>query len=238
MSRGDPVIRLLKVLAAYWKKRFTVTAPGLRKQGYKSLSRLESEMASFKNDVHNNEEHGERVENLNTFRDLANKCEGSRDVGVQLFVALLRGLGLEVRLVASLQPIGFGWNKNEEANPKKKRAKDKEEIQSSPDMESGTETKKSKLKPKPRNSAAKNQMDAADGSRGTPIDLSDASSSELSSAGNVDDESVVDVTPSTPRKKPNMPYDRDLVFPTYWAEVISPITNEVYPVDPFILTPA
>ena len=238
MSRGDPVIRLLKVLAAYWKKRFTVTAPSLRKQGYKSLSRLEPEMASFKNDVHNNEEHGERIENLNTFRDLANRCEGSRDVGVQLFVALLRGLGLEVRLVASLQPIGFGWNKNEEANPKKKRAKDKEEIRSSPDMESGTETKKSKLKPKARNSAAKNQLDAADRSKSTPIDLSDASSSELSSAGDVDDESVVDVTPSTPRKKPNMPYDQDFVFPTYWVEVVSPITNEVYPVDPFILTPA
>ncbi|KAI4254599.1 MAG: hypothetical protein L6R42_007132 [Xanthoria sp. 1 TBL-2021] len=240
MSRGDPVIRLLKLLAAYWKKRFTITSPGLRKQGYKSLSRLESELASFKNDVHDNEEHGERIENLNEFRDLARRCEGSRDVGVQLFVALLRGLGLEVRLVASLQPIGFGWNKNEEANPKKKRVKSTamEEVPSSPDVVSASESKKSKSKAKPRNSAAKKTSSVANGSKTTPIDLSDASSSELSSAGDHDDESVVDVTPSAPRKKPNMPYDRDFVFPTYWAEVISPITNEVYPVDPLVLTPA
>ncbi|KAI4110453.1 MAG: hypothetical protein LQ339_001318 [Xanthoria mediterranea] len=240
MSRGDPVIRLLKFLAAYWKKRFTITSPGLRKQGYKSLSQLESEMASFKNDTHDVEEHGERIENLDEFRDLARRCEGSRDVGVQLFVALLRGLGLEVRLVASLQPIGFGWNKNEEANPKKKRAKStaSEVLPSSPNIESGTETKKLKSKSTARNPAAKKKSSASSGSKNTPIDLSDASSSELSSVGDDDDESIVDVTPSTPRKKPNMPYDRDLVFPTYWAEVISPITNEVYPVDPLVLTPA
>ena len=240
MSRGDPVIRLLKFLAAYWKKRFTITSPGLRKQGYKSLSQLESEMASFKNDVHDVEEHGERIENLDEFRDLARRCEGSRDVGVQLFVALLRGLGLEVRLVASLQPIGFGWNKNEEANPKKKRAKFNgvEVLPSSPIIENGIETKKPKSRSKALTSAAKKKSSASTGSKITPIDLSDASSSELSSAGDDDDESIVDVTPSTPRKKPNMPYDRDLVFPTSWAEVISPITNEVYPVDPLVLTPA
>ncbi|KAL8657288.1 MAG: hypothetical protein Q9226_002055 [Calogaya cf. arnoldii] len=240
MSRGDPVIRLLRILAAYWKKRFTITSPGLRKQGYKSLSRLESEMASFKNDAHDKEDHGERIENLDVFRDLARKCEGSRDVGVQLFVALLRGLGLEVRLVASLQPIGFGWNKNEEANPKKKRARNNavEEPPCTPDIESTIETKNPKSKAKLRNSVEKTKSSAANGSQIAPIDLSDASSSELLSAGDDDDESVVDVTPSTLRKKPNMPYDRDLVFPTYWAEVISPITNGVYPVDPLVLTPA
>ncbi|KAL8999103.1 MAG: hypothetical protein Q9169_001991 [Polycauliona sp. 2 TL-2023] len=233
MSRGDPVIRLLKLLAAYWKKRFTITAPGLRKQGYKSLSRLETEMAAFKNDVHDIEVHGERIENLDEFRELAKTCEGSRDVGVQLFVALLRGLGLEVRLVASLQPIGFGWNKNEEASPKKKRMKNRagEDAQSSPSTQNAGETKTPK-------SRSKKKSSAANGSKTAPIDLSDASSSEIPSVPSDDDESVVDVTPSTPRKKPNMPYDRDFAFPTYWAEVVSPITNEVYPVDPFVLTPA
>ncbi|KAL8674219.1 MAG: hypothetical protein Q9168_001387 [Polycauliona sp. 1 TL-2023] len=240
MSRGDPIIRLLKLLAAYWKKRFTITAPGLRKQGYKSLSRLESEMAAFKKDVNDIEEHGERLDSLDQFRDLAKKCVGSRDVGVQLFVALLRGLGLEVRLVASLQPIGFGWNKNEEANPKKKRVNIRAtgDIQSSPDIKSKGKTKKPKSKSVPQDSAVKKKSSAAKGGKNTPIDLSDASSSELSSVLSDDDESVVDVTPDTPQKRPNMPYDRDLVFPTYWAEVISPITNEVYPVDPFVLTPA
>jgi xeroderma pigmentosum group C-complementing protein len=58
MSRGDPLLRLLKILAAYWKKRFTITVPGLRKQGYKPLETLEAEIASS-NDSHCAEEHGE-----------------------------------------------------------------------------------------------------------------------------------------------------------------------------------
>ena len=240
MSRGDPVIRLLRLLAAYWKKRFTITSPGLRKKGYKPLCRLESEMVSFKNNVDNIEEHGERIENLDQFRDLARRCQGSRDVGVQLFVALLRGLGLEARLVTSLQPIGFGWNKNEEANPERKRAKpnDVEQAPTLPDTESAIQTKTLQSRSTRCNSRAKKTSNPSNGSKTTPIDLSDASSNDLSSAGNNDDESVVDVTPSTPRKKPNMPYDRDLVFPTSWAEVISPVTNEVYPVEPLIITPA
>ncbi|KAL8728652.1 MAG: hypothetical protein Q9181_005281 [Wetmoreana brouardii] len=243
MSRGDPVIRLLKVLAAYWKKRFTITAPGLRKQGYKFLSRLEDEIASFKNDKHNPEEHGERITNLDEFRDHAKSCEGSRDVGVQLFAALLRGLDLEARLVASLQPVGFGWNKNEEADSKKKRiSKSKAGGNGQADVGSTADDTKPKSEPKPRKARSNKRQNAGNGSKNTAVNLSDTSSSELSSPASDDDDddnkSVVDITPSTPRKKPNMPYDRDIVFPTYWTEVISPITREIYPVDPFILTPA
>ncbi|KAL8731428.1 MAG: hypothetical protein Q9166_003403 [cf. Caloplaca sp. 2 TL-2023] len=240
MSRGDPVIRLLKLLAVYWKKRFTITAPGLRKQGYKPLTRLEAEIASFRNDKHDPEDHGERIANLEEFQEHARKCEGSRDIGVQLFVALLRGLGLEARLVASLQPVGFGWNKAEEANSKKKRSEktDVEEHSKVSDTESAIDKKKPQAKSKFQTPAANKKTSTMNGSKNTPISLPNPSSSELSSAGEDDDESVVDVTPSTPRKKPNMPYDRDLVFPTYWAEVVSPITHEVCPVDPLILTPA
>lgn len=251
MSRGDPVYRLLTFLTAYWKQRFTITAPCLRKQGYKSLSRLEEEIASFKNDEHDHEEHGERIANLEDFRDCARRCEGSRDVGVQLFVALLRGLGLEVRLVASLQPLGFGWNKNEEAGPKKKGLR-KSKPSSTPkkaktDSDTEVDPTTSKLSAKTEGPAIngtkekqkktrKGTESSANGSKPIPIDLSDSSSSELTTVGSDDDnESVVDITPSTSRSKPNMPYDRDLVFPTYWAEVISPITHQVYPVDPFIL---
>ena len=37
----------------------------------------------------------------------ANKLEASRDVGAQLFCALLRSAGVETRLVCSLQPLPF-----------------------------------------------------------------------------------------------------------------------------------
>ena len=76
------------------------------------------------------------------------------------------------------------------------------------------------------------------GGKGTPIDLSDDDSNSICglSASAGDDLPVVDITPSAPRMKSGMLYDRDISFPTYWTEVISPMTNDVYPVDAFIIT--
>ena len=261
MSRADPLIRLLKVLAAYWKKRFTITAPGLRKQGYKSLAVLEAEITSFQNDKHDVGEHGERISGIEQFRKLAKSCEGSRDLGAQLFAALLRGLGLEARLVASLQPVGFGWNKNEDALTRRKNIgkrlsidvgsdADSEEIHDS--AEEGVSDDEPTVLKKPFSKAKKVQVSKAvpktskpkarsTGRKEVPIDLLDETnvpSDESKDSDVDDDESVIDVTPSLPQKKPNLPYDRDMSFPTYWVEVASPITSRIYPVDPLILIPA
>jgi xeroderma pigmentosum group C-complementing protein len=43
------------------------------------------------------------------FRDHARKPEGSRDIGAQLFCALLRSVGVTARLVCSLQPLPFNF---------------------------------------------------------------------------------------------------------------------------------
>ena len=249
MSRSDPLLRLLKVLAAYWRKRFTITAPGLRKQGYKSLVVLEEEIASYRNDKHNPEEHGERVRNIEEFRDLARSCEGSRDIGAQVFTALIRGLGLEARLVASLQPVGFGWSKNEEASAKKEKVSQNRESNTAAQSSGSDEGSEAEVPPPKTNATSRQntrsesshitngKKRSSQGGKGAPIDLSeDWNASKVES--DEDDASVIDVTPSTPRKRPNMNYDKDMSTPTYWTEVISPITNQVYPVDPLVLTPA
>ena len=41
------------------------------------------------------------------FREAANDLEGSRDIGAQLFCAMLRSAGVDARLVCSLQPLPF-----------------------------------------------------------------------------------------------------------------------------------
>ena len=41
------------------------------------------------------------------FREAAQQREASRDVGAQLFCALLRAVGVDARLVCSLQPLPF-----------------------------------------------------------------------------------------------------------------------------------
>ncbi|MCJ1297856.1 hypothetical protein MMC08_000644 [Hypocenomyce scalaris] len=258
MSRGDPVIRLLKVLAAYWRKRFTITAPGLRKQGYKPLAVLETEVAAFQNDKHDSEEHGERIDNLKAFRRHARDSVGSRDVGAQLFTALVRGLGLEARLIASLQPIGYGWSKTEEAVTKRKKplktaqtapngtAKSSdsgEDWSQDGSDEEDTAVRSTVKKPSSKPAAASKKASAGKsrrkGGKDAVIDLEDSSelSNALNKGENSDDDSVVDVTPLTPRKRPHKYYDRDMPFPVYWTEIISPITHEIIPVDSLILIP-
>ncbi|KAL9104962.1 MAG: hypothetical protein Q9163_000134 [Psora crenata] len=247
MSHGDPLLRLLQVLSAYWKKHFTITAPGLRKQGYKPLSVLEEEMGSWRNDGYNSEEHGELIEGIEDFRKHARLCEGSRDIGAQLFTALVRGLGLEGRLIASLQPVGFGWSKNEEAVAKKKRQTHMMQKNNVGDRASAGEIFDEEDAPVPTKTEAHSWRNSSIGRRrpgrgkSTPIDLVESScnSDSAESSLNGDDSgSVVDMTPSMPRDKATKKYDQDMPAPTYWTEVISPITNEVHPVDPLVLTPA
>ena len=248
MSRGDPTVRLLRVLAAYWKKRFAVTAPGLRKQGYRPLSVLEEKIASYRNKKSDPEQHGERIEDIAGFRKLAKSCEGSRDVGAQLFTALIRGLGLEARLTTSLQPIGFSWSKNEEAPDKRRDVSGTPKINdteaSDPSEEPGFSSTPAAKKASKQPRSIVGRKDILKGGRHTPIDLSEDSvidSGEDFLADDDDDDdgaSIINITPSSPRTRIKMGYDRDIPFPTYWTEVISPITSEIIPVDPLILTPA
>ncbi len=262
MSRGDPLVRLLKILAAYWKKSFTVTAPGLRKQGYKPLAVLATEIASFRNDSHNAEEHGERINNITEFRELARKCEGSRDVGAQLFTALVRGLGLEARMVASLQPAGFGWSKNEEALPKRRKRGQKvagkdsglseppnpnnsmetqdssAESDISPDAAAvGRKNFKSGLNASAGMVDSRNSSGRGRGLKSNPIDLSQDFSDSGHATDDDDNISAVELSPQLARNPHGKLFDRDLAFPIYWTEVASPITKRIIPVDPLVLTP-
>ena len=251
LSHGDPTISLLRHLATYWRKNFTVTAPGLRKQGYKAVRTLEEEISSFHKDKHDHEEHGERIASLDEFRLAAKACEGSRDVGAQLFTALVRGLGIDARLVANLQPVGFGWSKTEEAPPTKGKAPgetnildldrtaDGDDGDTSPEDESSPKAKEKSSRQPTKRKGCQSTQNRDSGGRNMPIDLSDTS--ELSDVLSVDSpsdaDSVIDITPVL-KKKPNKKYDRDLVFPVYWTEVISPISRQVYPVDPMVLQAA
>lgn len=282
LSQGDPLLRLLKVLTAYWRKRFTVTAPGLRKKGYMPLRRLRDDIRDWEKDHNDIEEFGERIEGREAFRELAKKCEGSRDVGAQLFVALLRGLGLETRMVANLQPIGLGTSKAEEADPKRTKKEKKADTKAA--EKADAEEAKADLKKNAQTNGRKPaKRKSARGSNVKPIKLDDSDSdSDLSNppsdaeptrvkskasnntrpvranktnlstpnesdssptpsdavvdiSDDDDDLSIVDITPSTP-KKPNKKYDRDMAFPTYWTEVLSSVSHKYIPVDPIVLS--
>lgn len=229
MSRGDPLISLLKILIAYWRKRFTITAPGLRKQGYKPLPRLEAEIEAFKSNPHDAEKYGERLESIQDFRNSANNCEGSRDLGSQLFTALIRGLGIEARLVASLQPIGFGWGKVEEATVNERNTLDDPNLSRDAVItpsDKGATTSRQK---------AQRRDSKFNGQKGNPHNSVENDNSARSSLS--DDDSVVEVISTGALENGKKLYDQDIQFPTYWTEVISPIRSEIYAVDPHVLCP-
>ena len=254
-SHSDPSIRFLKVLAAYWRKRFVVNASGLRKQGYKPLHVLEKELASWKRKASKARSDGEVVGDLDTFRERAQSCEGSRDLSSQLFLTLTRGLGFEARLVASLQPLGYGWATSENATGKdiESRSEDTTAEQNSDQSQPGEsvhpESASNSPHIAPSSSSKKAQAERPRKSllngrnKHKPINI-DKSSEESptvdesvdSSEPDADSDSIVDITPQFPNPRRRTKHDRDMPSPSYWVEVISPTTNQVYPVDPLSLS--
>lgn len=219
LSAGDPLLRLLRYLSAYWKSKYTIIAPSLRKRGYLSPSTLEAEILAFRDDPSHSDTFGERVENLESFREQARRCQGSRDVGQQLFTALVRGLGLESRMVVSLQPVGFGWSQNEQGKPKKLEKLKKDAIINQND--GSTKSVEAKGKPKPR---------TATRHKTASIDAGLAESSDSSSVISISSDSDEKQTPKKSFKARN--YSEELPYPTYWTEVISHLTHTPISVSP------
>lgn len=236
MSHGDPLFRLMQSLTSWWKQRFKVTTPGLRKRGYVPLERLDRLTKAHKNNIYDPELFGEKISTLDDFRRCARSCRGSRDIGSQLFTALLRGLDLDARMVANLQTLGFGWTKLEDAEPESQKDYDK----TSPTITTSIPTagnaayepahpptkKPSKAASAPSRSRKAKQVETV------VIDDSDELVPEYQDS---DEESIVELE-STPRRpaKPAKRFDPDLEYPHYWTEVLSPVTNKYLPVDPIV----
>ncbi|KAG6013934.1 hypothetical protein E4U54_006111 [Claviceps lovelessii] len=238
MSHGDPLFRLMQSLAAWWKQRYKISAYGLRKWGYMSLERLDRLTKAYKEGFADQDRFGERTGSLEEFQRCASVCQGSRDIGAQLFTALLRGLGIEARMVASLQPLGFGWNKLEDAEAETDKSEAQTEQTAPKRAQSSSNTTPAKRKMKSqRTSTASKPGPRQKGSRlpTTGGSLSDEGDNLKTEYPDTDDDSIVsmDLTPrkgkSTARK-----YDSDLGYPHYWTEVLSPVTNKYLPVDPIV----
>ncbi|KXJ95671.1 Rad4 transglutaminase-like domain-domain-containing protein, partial [Microdochium bolleyi] len=131
-------------------------------------------------------------------------------------------------MVANLQPLGFGWSKFEEADDEQAQP----DVATNGKSTKGPASKPSKKKPvRPTSRRVKK----TEGDDTLAIDLNDSDEfvEPLSDAS--EDESIVDVTelfrPKPPKTKL---YDKDLEFPLYWSEVLSPITQKYIPVDPIV----
>jgi xeroderma pigmentosum group C-complementing protein len=230
MSHGDPLLRLMKTLSAWWKQKFKITAPGLRRFGYMDVRRLAKWRQAFEKEDHDPERFGEKIIDLDNFRRHAQRCEGSRDVGAQLFTALLRGLGLNARMVANIQSLGFGWSKSEDADEEK--IGNETQANSTSVSRGGSKQPAAKKKTPTRPASRRAKKNDKDALR---MDLDDSDEYAEPIVEDSDDDAVVEVVSESPWSKAALKaYDKDLEFPHYWTEVLSPVTQKYLPVDPIV----
>lgn len=118
-GRAESVKRGLEQVGNLWRKKYRVTARGIRRALWTdnerdlqnvSLHRLQnSYFRPIVADIiqYNLPDDVEFPLENSDFRKAAKTLRGSRDLGAQLYCALLRSAGLEVRLVCSLQALSF-----------------------------------------------------------------------------------------------------------------------------------
>lgn len=100
-----------------FNRRFKVTAPGLRRpQWAENAEAARSRAEEIMRD-------GETILSKEDFRKQARTMQGSRDFGAQLFCALLRSVGVDTRLVCSLQPLPFSTAGTESTPAKAERTR-------------------------------------------------------------------------------------------------------------------
>ncbi|KAJ9640405.1 hypothetical protein H2199_005944 [Coniosporium tulheliwenetii] len=98
-ERSRSFLRGLDQVSEMWKSKYAISAVGLRRPHWAETV-VELEDFKLPSNV-------DPPMDLQDFRKAAKDLEGSDDLGAQLFCALLRSIGVEARLVCSLQPLGF-----------------------------------------------------------------------------------------------------------------------------------
>ncbi|PQE30468.1 hypothetical protein CJF32_00010257 [Rutstroemia sp. NJR-2017a WRK4] len=199
-SQTDAFKRGLDLAAVMWRTQFEVTRRGMRRalwaddeEHIKNYTLPEDADAAY-----------EQAD----FRKAAKELKGSRDVGAQLFCALMRSAGVETRLVCSLQPLSFTTGGPPMPKPIKPRPKtpaktlDTERPAISPD----TETTESLLA-NPRRRL------------GHP----GASSYHLP---------PLPAPPPPPKPKPK--HIHESPYPIFWVEVLDVAHQKWIPVDPLV----
>ncbi|USP81498.1 DNA repair protein [Curvularia clavata] len=109
-SASKQFIDGMNEIKIFWSKRFKITAQGMYKPRWAEVDAAIRPFSDF--------DELDGPMDKDDFRTAAHTLQGSQDIGTQLFCALLRGIGVETRLVCSLQPLPFS-SAAERATPQK-----------------------------------------------------------------------------------------------------------------------
>ncbi|KAL6714347.1 hypothetical protein ACLMJK_007770 [Lecanora helva] len=141
---------------------------------------------------------------ITDFRDSSHQLQGSRDVGAQLFCAMLRSAGVDARLICSLQPLPFQPSQKVELSQVQNRSR---HLSQSRDQD-GSKT---------------------DGQNDLLID---PSSSKHATAANKRRSVSPQVEMLSSRKQRKPP--RESKYPVYWVEAFNEAVQKWVPVDPLV----
>ncbi|KUI70032.1 DNA repair protein rhp41 [Cytospora mali] len=200
-SQTESLKKGLQMTMERFQQRFSITERGLRRSLW-AEDEKQLEDYELPDDI-------DSCLEMVDFRKAAKSFNGSRDVGAQLFCALLRAAGVEVRLVVSLQPLSF--------------------VPGGPTL-----PKRRQPKTPSRPAPARVEAVQAVPSPSTPIPTPRSRLGHPNAtAYHIPDISAVPSS-SSPRFAPRQPQLPESDYPVYWVEVLDAAHQKWQPVDPFV----
>ncbi|KAG0645844.1 DNA repair rhp41 [Hyphodiscus hymeniophilus] len=211
-GRGESLKRGLEDVAKMWRVNFKITERGMRRALWADN---EKDIQGYRLP-----EDADSVYEKSDFRAAARNLKGSRDVGAQLYCALLRSAGVKARLVCSLQVLSFAAG-----GPSMPRS-------SAPSMRAASPESSDEGKPIDVQ-AGEFAFGApgASGSGATPF-----SARRRLGHPHATDYHLPDMSgpsrPAPPRPKPKTIFESQ--HPVFWVEVLDVAHQKWFPVDPLV----
>ncbi|RPB24529.1 Rad4-domain-containing protein [Terfezia boudieri ATCC MYA-4762] len=212
LERNTRFLRGLTEVKNLWRRKFWITRRGLARPFWLDTVDLSK---SQRDD-------GDPPMSKGDFLDASQSLTGSRDLGAQLFCALLRSLGVTARLICSLQPMPFSFaQKGTTQSLSRSTSKKEESVSPLPSAASRAPLKEPFASPvlpqyDPRIPAAQREVLAS---------LRPASCTTVQSPSR---------TPHVPARGTIM-IKNESQYPVYWIEAWNVATQGWVPVDPLVL---
>ncbi|CAO3663361.1 unnamed protein product [Umbelopsis ramanniana] len=155
-THGSDIKKCVRAISSWWRSYFNVTSPGIATHSYEKFEALDENIRSLlfsnlslmpaeKKAILASFCGEEFIMNSEDFIKCLVSKQGSRDMSAELFVAILRSVGIDARLVCSLQPISYRVAAERTSESRKKKSLDKSK-QKDTIAPSNTEEAKAPLK--------------------------------------------------------------------------------------------
>ncbi|KFZ15145.1 hypothetical protein V502_05761 [Pseudogymnoascus sp. VKM F-4520 (FW-2644)] len=206
--RTESIKKGLEIAGNIWLTNFKITSRGMRRAYWDEDGRISDFVLPPDAD---------RVLDKSDFKLAAKKMEGSRDTGAQLYCALLRGAGLDVRLVCSLQLLPINASSSKTRPPPQGVSTVRPVTPTTPTSDSEAMNIASPSSP------------FASRASGAPF-----SARRRLGHPNAADYHIPDTAPPRRPPPPKPKQRRESPYPVFWVEVLDEAHQKWMPIDPLV----